>query len=341
MIRAFEQLGYEVVVICGRPWQRWRLFKQLRLDIVRNRHQYQFVYAETASLPNALTGRHHLPLLPNVDSHFLQFCHRQGLKIGLFYRDIYWNVPQIFNVIPRWKRLILKYFFQRDLARYQQCADVLYVPHLNMARHIPLKDFKGQLLSLPPGALCQSMPVADMAKGPLRLLYVGGVGRFYQLQLLLEAVALLSGQQVRLDICCRHGEWQQYIDQCQVTLADNIVVHHLSQSELQPLYQQADIACLFIEPHFYRTFAMPIKLFEYIGYGKPIIASQGTAAGDFIAEQEVGWVLPYRLPDLIECLQRLISQPSLVIDKAARVSQVQSQHSWQARARQVERDLSI
>ena len=341
MQQAFQALGYEVCWVAGTPWQRRRVMRQLRQAIQQDPAAYQCVYAEIGPLPNALSGYAHLPVLPNVDHQFLKFCRQQGLKIGLFYRDIYWNVPSVCADLPFWKRWLLRYYFKLDLSAYARYIDILYVPHENMLPYMPVPDnFSGQVRALPPGAQTEQVASNSIAaQKPLHLLYVGGVGALYRVDLLLEAMRTLQDQSIVLDLCCRAAEWQAYRQRYNVQLPTNVRVHHLAHADLAPLYQQADIACLFLAPHVYRHFAMPVKLFEYLGQGKPIAACAETAAGEFIAEHDIGWAFPYDATVLADLLHQLCQKPALWQAKAQQVKAIVPGHTWQARAHQVVQDL--
>ena len=50
-----------------------------------------FLYSESSTMPTSLTEPHHMPTHPFLDFSFFYFCKRNGIKIGLFYRDIYWK----------------------------------------------------------------------------------------------------------------------------------------------------------------------------------------------------------------------------------------------------------
>jgi len=53
---------------------------------------------------------------------------------------------------------------------------------------------------------------------------------------------------------------------------------HASGRDLDPLYDEADAVAVVLRPHDYLGFAMPVKLFEAMAYGLPVVASAGTEA---------------------------------------------------------------
>ncbi|MEX6004096.1 glycosyltransferase [Providencia vermicola] len=97
---------------------------------------------------------------------------------------------------------------------------------------------------------------------------------------------------------------------------------------------------LFVEPHEYWTFASPVKLYEYLGYQKPIISSKGTLAGSFIKNNNIGWVIPYDTNILINLLTNIINDPSQLDSIHENLKKLAPNHSWQSRAKQVCKDLT-
>ena len=124
MIEAFERLGYEVILIEGNASQRKKRIKEIKHNI-RKGVTYDFLYSESSTMPTLLTEKHHCPTHPFLDFSFFSFCRKHGIKIGLFYRDIYWKFELYGSSI---KKNIAKYFYRYDLLRYKQLVDVLYLP---------------------------------------------------------------------------------------------------------------------------------------------------------------------------------------------------------------------
>src|SRR5690606_16782681 len=102
----------------------------------------------------------------------------------------------------------------------------------------------------------------------------------------------------------------------------------------------ADIVSLFVKPGKYRDFAAPVKLYEYLGYRKPIIASEGTLAGDFVTENGIGWSIPYSEDVLSELISRLKFQPKELKAIRDRLEITAPLHTWKARALKVIEDLA-
>ena len=117
---------------------------------------------------------------------------------------------------------------------------------------------------------------------------------------------------VCLTICTHPNQWESVEEEYTDLMRDNIRVVHESGEGLIPLYEEADVACLYVQPDEYRTFASPVKLYEYIGYAKPVLSSVGTLASDFITDNDCGWAIPYGQNEARQLLEKLLEEPQTV-----------------------------
>lgn len=335
MLQAFRDNGYEVDCVMGYGKERKRQIEKIKQNIRDNIH-YDFMYSESSTMPTLLTEKDHFPRFPFLDFGFFKFCKRSGIKIGLFYRDIYWKFP-IYKDVAWYKRLISTPMYKYDLFQYQRLLDKLYLPSLLM------KDYVG--LSLPTEAL---PPGCDFDENVLKksevfntkdtvseinLFYVGGSGKLYNLKKLFRAVQKLD--KVRLTVCCRENDWIENRKEYQDDMCERILIIHESGEKLKPYYEKADICMLFLESSENRNFAMPVKLFEYIGNCTPIIAVSGTVAGEFVEKEKIGWAIEYKEEVLINLLKEIQSDRSCLYSKQKKIREVLLMNTWTQRAKQV------
>ncbi|MGB2104608.1 MAG: glycosyltransferase, partial [Glaciecola sp.] len=119
-----------------------------------------------------------------------------------------------------------------------------------------------------------------------------------------------------------------------------IKIVHKSGEDMQALMLASDAVSIFVKPQEYWEFAAPVKLYEYLGYRKPIITSHGTLAGKFVSDNKIGWSLPYTETDLHELFDQLISTPQLLVNTQQQMNNAAQNHTWQSRAKQVVKDLT-
>ena len=330
MFKALVEWG-EVWLVAGNANQRRRRMKVV-MDAVRAGTRFEFCYSESSTMPTTLTEPHPLPTHPVQDFAFLTRLRRHGIPVGLFYRDVYWKFPLYGEGVPKAKQLVAQTMYRYDLLAYRQCLDVLFLPSLRMGEWVDVGD-RVKKVALPPGHDIDETPTAPPSS-PLSMFYVGGLGSLYDLSDFCEAVA--SVPETSLTICTRPKEWEQARKDYGPLMGDNIkVVHANGKKELEPYFAAANVAVLAMAPHEYRDFAAPLKLFEYIGNGKPIIATEGTFVGDVVTHDKLGWTVKASVDEFATLLEQLTRHPEQVDAAFDRVMAARDQHTWSARVEEL------
>ena len=324
MLEAFRDCGYEVEVIEGYGKERKRKIHEIKKKIKQG-VRYDFLYSESSTMPTLLTERNHIPLYPFLDFSFFRFCKRHGIKIGLFYRDIYWR---FLSKNISWKSRIAKYFYRYDLWQYKELLDVLFVPSFEMLKYLR-NDLSMPCYELPSGTILSSIERVQNNVGTIDILYVGGIGVHYDVDLLMRVVA--KRPQFTLTICCREDDWNLVKESYQDVLSENIKIVHKVGQELEGLYANADVFCLFMQPDVYREFAVPYKLFEALGHFCPIIASEGTWVAQFVQRNQIGFTAQYNEESINKLLEELANHPEKLVDCRNRMRQVALENTWQKR----------
>ena len=338
MLDAFRELGYTVLDVTGSARERSRRLRALR-DRLQGGERIEFLYSECATIPTMLTEPRHLPPHPFVDPALMRLMHRHGVPTSLFYRDIYWAFPDYRERVGTAMAAAMGCVYRYDLAWYTRYIDRLYLPSARMGTHVPGFP-EDRMAPLPPGCEIVDEAPSSRADGGLHLLYIGGLGGHYRLQECLRAVVDVPG--ASLTICTRPDQWESAGDQYAAMVESaggRIDVVHRSGEELTALYERADACVLFVEPDPYREFASPVKLYEYLGRGKPVIASQGTLAAEVVGAADAGWTLPYDASELAGLLRRLLEQPHEIAQAAHRAQGAREEHTWLSRARAVADDM--
>lgn len=334
MLKAFESQGHNVDLVVGYADERRSAINNIKQKI-KNGYVYSFVYSESSTMPTALTEPHHLPLSPFLDFNFFKFLRKKNIKIGLFYRDIYWMFEDYGKSLPWYKRQLALFFYRFDLKMYKKLLSKLYLPSLKMGDYIGLAD-KTIFDTLPPAHSTTEYHHKVDYNNKLNLLYIGGMGVDYKMHKLFDAIKMLPN--ITLTICTRENDWEKVKKEYGV-IPENINIVHKSGEELENLYDNSHLAVLFVEPKDYREFAVPFKLYEYIGRNKPIICTSSTLVGDFVENNNIGWAIEYdtnKLINLLSCIQQKDFD-----EKTEQVLLLKQNETWESRAKKVCRDLGI
>jgi len=336
----FEQIGYQVDTIWGYGAERKRAIEIAKQN-VRSGGRYDFLYSESSTMPTMLTEKHHFPSYPCLDFAFFRFCCRNKIPVGLFYRDVYWQFDRCRRSIRWYKRLVTVPCYHLDLLAYRHWVDVLFLPSVQMSSYVHYWPKEKPIYALPPGGVLAGGDSVPPRIQKLRLLYIGGVcSPLYDIGNLLEGVhrAVLAGANIHLTICCPREHWEARPMFYNDWLGGWLTVVHLSGTEAQEMYQHHDIAMVYRVSTPYLEFAMPVKVFEALGQGKPIITMNSTVVSEFIQEQGCGWNVSPESDALAGLLQRLAGRPQEVAEKTRVTQRVRVEHTWAKRA---ERAASI
>lgn len=337
MLRAFVDNGYEVDMVMGYGAQRKAMIDLIEANL-ESGVVYDFCYSESSTMPTLLTEANHLPTYPCLDFGFFKTLKASGVPIGLFYRDIHWAFPFYNKLVSKGKQVVTRFFYRYDLKQYNKYVDLLYLPSVEMRKHVPIIDGIAYK-ALPPGveerAIRQHIPHDGEC---LQLFYVGGLGDLYNVKSLIETVATMEN--VRLTICTRPEEWKQMKGEYEPLFGNHTQVVHLSGEDLEEAMVRADVAVLYLEPSSYWEFVVPVKLFSYLEANCPVIVTKELGVSNFIESRGVGWSIPYDNAKLRETLLWLQKNPSEIAQKRQRIDAIIQEETWKARAAQVAGELS-
>ncbi len=334
MRNAFEAIGLRVLEVSGPYPQRRKQIAQI-LKQAKSGLKIDFVYSEAATSPTGLSEGITPFTSLTRDMSFLRKLRGLGIPVGLFYRDIYWQFDEYLERVKQPLAGFLRWRYKADLKGYETAVDRIYLPSMRMASYLLPKN-AAKCAALPPGATLVDSETPDLERG-VSLFYVGGVGNYYRMHETVRGVE--QAQAARLTICTREAEWREMRSSYEDVIGDSVTVVHRSGADLEPLYDDAHIGSLLMEPIAYRDFAAPLKLYEYLGHGKPVIATTGSLAGEFVQEHGFGWVLDYDAEALASLLNRIEADPGILSAATARAKQMRHSHTWEARAAEVHDDL--
>lgn len=345
MLQGFKDRGYDVFEIVGESNRRAERIREAK-KLIRDGAIFDFVYSESETMPTMLTDKDHLPRHPFMDFSFMRFCRSRGIPVGLFYRDAYWLSEEYAHIKKGIKGRISAPLFRYDLIQYKSAVDVLFIPSLEFASLFQngLKEFS--TCPLPSGTVVAKPLVKNIPGEPsndggiLKLAYVGciTVGDAYDMTMLLEAVSELDC--VELTLCVRENEWCKVRECYEPYLNERISVVHLKGDEMEAMLDQADAGLLFFEPSQYRRLCMPVKLFEYIEHGLPVVSLCGTSAGRFIESNKCGWTTAYSKESLSGLVKCLASDPNEVAQMKRCCKEAAARNTWESRAACVAEVLS-
>ena len=340
MREAFSRIGEEVLEITGNGPEREKKWANLEGRISSLANEGVF-YSESVNVPPALTWLRKKPLRMNFDYDLIQSVRNAGIPTGLFYRDIHWGFERSGGggLRPFIKNKCIPAFGRQELRRYQRSLDILFLPDVRMVDYLPLPFAETKTLSLPPGGEARENPVRDFhPERGINLLYVGNIAPpIYDLRGYFAAVT--EEKNISLKVITRERALKLYGNLYSFCDTDGPEVLHAQGQDLDQHYEEADIALCVWKAVEYHRFVMPVKVYESIAHGVPlIVSSSAEVVASFVEKEGIGWVVD-DAGEFTMLLRRLAEHPQEVVDRRKAVERIRHLHTWDQRAREVVKAL--
>ncbi len=286
-----EEQGIQIIAINGESKIRKKQLRRLYENT--NPKEILFCYMENSTLPIWLTDYDHKPRSPFLEWAFFRYLRQNSIPLGLFYRDIYWKFNDEYN-IKGLKRAIMKFIYACELRLYKRYVTQFFLPSKQMNQYT--KFDPKRVHALPPGGM-NCLPLANKDNHEegrkLNVIYVGGISPRYGLDILLEAFKLLNKKNdvARLMMVCREDEYYKYYTKIRPYEKFSwLEVYHAYGEKLLSIYEQADIAIIPRHKTLYNDFAVPVKLFEYLSFGLPVVVTDCAAQAEIVENDKLGVV---------------------------------------------------
>ena len=283
------------------------------------------------------------PMFFHGDVSLIKTLHRMAVPISIFYRDAYWKYPEYseegkLSISAKIKRIIIKRMQIHQWNVFKNNIDIIYFPSSTMAKEFDCPNKR----ALPPGGFIPAAKEKNEISKPIQFIFVGGAARNYGTHLTIEAFDRLNKSEIKAKLfyICPENQWKT-IGIEQERYHDWLDVIHTSGDEnLKQYYEKSDVALLIAPRSFYRDFAVPIKIFEYISYLKPILVTDCTETAKIIDENQAGWITNDSVESVVFKLEYLCSHPEEIISIKEHMEEVRNNNLWISRADRVVRELS-
>jgi len=328
MMQAFRDLGYQVTEISGNSENRRKRISSLG---ARERSRYQFCYSEPSTYP----------LHPIWDYLFYWRLCRAKVPIGVFYRDAYWKLAPEWVNLKGVRKWIVGARYRSDLRIYNRFVKAIFFPSQTLADHFHFDTRKHVLW---PAAQKVDDPArpSSIPKRPYSVIYVGNVTSRYGLDILLKSMRYLNEwKHVILNLVCPQSSLQIQSDiMSSYRNVSWLNIYHLHGKELEPIYKSSSLGIVPLHRNLYNDLAMPVKLFEYISHGLPVVVTNCTEMAQFVKQTGIGRVAQDNAESLAEHIKALLSNVDLYLSSSlAARNTVEQGHCWIDRALKVKEIL--
>ena len=341
MLEAFREYttnhGLELIEIYGESIERKEKVEKFIKSI--NPKEILFCYMENSTLPYWLTDKDHIPRTPFLELLLFRYFKKNNIPLGIFYRDVYWLFDEEYS-LKGIKKSVMRAIYRLEKNIYKKFANKIFLPSNDMNEYL---DFPVSIVSsLPPGSEKRFLPNINNKTNTLNIIYVGAISEKMGLSNMLKAVKIVNESNVRckLLLICRLEDYNLYKkDLLQLEKLNLVEVRQAFGQELYALYENADIAIIPREKNVYNDFAVPVKLFEYLSFGLPVVSTDNNAVTNIIQEGPYGIIVKSNPEDLSNAIIKLNCQELRTKIKNNISRDIPNKHLWINRVEKIFNDL--
>jgi glycosyltransferase involved in cell wall biosynthesis len=271
-----------------------RLAQGVRLVLGDLRH-FDGVYVETAT-SSAMPW----------DLWFLAAARASGVPVGIYFRDAY-PVHRDLYPLPGWRARLSDLGWRISVAAYRRLASVSFTPSRGLADSLRLA---GAVL-LPPGT-DPGTPELGPGSEPV-VAYVGALAAPVGFDRLVDAVRLVREELPEARLLAV-GSTPSGVAPA---LPDWVEVRQASRDELASLLAGVSVCAIPLPINRYTNMAWPLKLSDYLAFGKPIVATATDETAAVLDGSGAGIVVGDTPAAIAAGLLRVLRDPELAARLAA------------------------
>jgi glycosyltransferase involved in cell wall biosynthesis len=265
-----------------------------------------------------------------VDLLFLALARALGISVVTYVRDAYQLFPEYYPASSA-RRHISRAAFRPVIRSLARLSSTVAFPSRGLATAVLGATRGGTAALLPPGARLPKVAALDPAARAI--LYVGSLA--HQANggdLLVEAVSRAREQGDDLRLICvaplgqapsePHSDWLEIVrgGEREIIALLPRVLATITPRRKTP----------------YNDLAVPIKVMEYLGYGRPLIVTDTTESAEIVRGAGCGVVVPDTVEGLADGITAVAGAPAEQLSawgEAARAAA--AANSWDARAARI------
>lgn len=278
------------------------------------------------------------PIFNKIDLTLIKLIHDKNIPIGYFYRDAFWLFKDKMKNLSFIKRNIIILMNKICLKIIKSNVDIVYFPSKSVINLFRFANFN-EIKLLPPAADISNFN--QQSEYMYNCIYVGAASAVDGTIDMIEAFKIVNDameKKINLIIVTRKPEWEKIYK----SIYDSyewLKIQHTSKKGLIDLYNRSDVAIIPRKKNYYIDISMPVKLFEYIGFGKPIISTPRLETAEFIRKEKCGIICKDSVDGLAAAIIEFYSNKKLKNDLYEYVEISAKENRWENRVQTVISDL--
>lgn len=263
-----------------------------------------------------------------TDVAFLALARALGIPVLTYIRDAQHLFDEYYSVTSL-KRRVARWLFRPAIGALRRVSTRAAYPSAGLARAVGDTDPDPTLL--PPGSPAPAD--APRTRGAKALLFVGAM-RYpvHGLDLLLDAVQLVRGAGDEVELICVSRPGEEPAEPRPAWIR----VERASGDGIRALLP--DVIAT-VQPRLrspYNDLAVPIKVMEYLSYGRPLIVTDCTEQARIVREADAGVVVTDDAEALAEGIRRVVRADDALLERwSTNAADAAARSSWTVRARNI------
>lgn len=264
------------------------------------------------------------------DLLLLRLAKQKRIPILIYIPDAYQLFPTLY---PRKgiKVKILDWGWRISIASYQRLADRLLFPTQGLADCFN---------NIPPVNLLPPAGLSDRELYPInwhqpKIVYIGAASYRYGSDLFLTALEQVVAAMPHVEAHFITNN-DQYLATHPSRNAHWLKVESKTFHELPQVMQNAALAIIPLRPNPYNDLALPVKLFDYMSFGRPTISTNCKETARFILKEKCGYVVEGHEDALANGIIYLLQNRDHAIEMGKKAYEaIRVAHAWEHRADQI------
>jgi len=264
-----------------------------------------------------------------TDLFLLALARASRVPLLVYIPDAYQLFPAIFPRVG-WRVKLLDWGWRRSIAAYLRLADVLLFPSQGLADCF---DIRKPVKVLPPAGV-PNREYTPPSREPRWIVYTGAANYNDGSDLFLSAMEKVVARCP--DVGCRfitRAMNAKALASHPARYAPWLTVERRSFDDLPEVMRHATMLVIPRRRNAYNDLAMPIKLFDYMSFGRPVVTTACRDTAALVHKLESGLVVEDTAEGIAEGILCLLNDPNLATCLGRNGYQaIQTAHAWPHRA---------
>lgn len=262
-----------------------------------------------------------------ADLAFLLVLRLASRPVGVYFRDAYQEFRDLYPITSG-KDQLLDILWHLSTPILKRLSTVQFAPTAALARVLSLK----RLTLLPPGT-DSAAPNLGAGSGDI-VGYVGAVGLPDGVDLLVEAMRTVRGTKPDASlIVVTGGELERTVS----PVPPWVTVLRKGRTDLPEILRDVAVCTIPRRINRYNDLAVPVKLMDYLSYGKPVVATRCEAIAALLGPTDAAILVADSSEEIAAGILRILSNRNegSRLAERARALAVDPEWTWDARARTI------